>query len=87
MNNLAKYIENRSKKNKNLKQKINVEYENLKNENVIKKIKKQITIRINIDTIKYFKKLAKEVGIPYQNLMNLYLNDCIEHKKKIKIKM
>ena len=50
-----------------------------------KKLKKQITIRINDDTIKYFKKLAEEVGMPYQNLMNLYLNDCAEHNKKIKV--
>ena len=51
----------------------------------LKKLKKQITIRIDDDTIKYFKKLAEEVGMPYQNLMNLYLNDCAEHNKKIKV--
>ena len=51
----------------------------------LKKLKKQITIRIDDDTIKYFKKLSEEVGMPYQNLMNLYLNDCAEHNKKIKV--
>jgi predicted DNA binding CopG/RHH family protein len=50
-----------------------------------KKLKKQITIRINDETIKYFKELSEEVGMPYQNLMNLYLNDCAEHHKKIKV--
>jgi predicted DNA binding CopG/RHH family protein len=50
-----------------------------------KKLKKQITIRINDETIKYFKELSEEVGMPYQNLMNLYLNDCAEHNKKIKV--
>lgn len=50
-----------------------------------KKLKKQITIRINDETIKYFKDLSEEVGMPYQNLMNLYLNDCAEHHKKIKV--
>jgi len=51
----------------------------------VKKLKKQITIRINDETIKYFKNLAEEVGMPYQNLMDLYLNDCAVHNKKIKV--
>ena len=41
-----------------------------------KKVKKQISIKIESDTIIYFKKLATKVGIPYQNLMNSYLTDC-----------
>ncbi len=41
-----------------------------------KKLKKQISIKIEIDTIDYFKKLSAKVGIPYQNLMNSYLTDC-----------
>ena len=49
------------------------------------KLKKQITININTETIKYFKEQAKETGIPYQNLINLYLTDCAEKKRKLKI--
>lgn len=41
-----------------------------------KKVKKQISIKIESDTINYFKELADKVGIPYQNLMNSYLTDC-----------
>jgi len=41
-----------------------------------KKVKKQISIKIETDTISYFKALAEKVGIPYQNLMNSYLTDC-----------
>jgi len=41
-----------------------------------KKVKKQISIKIEEDTITYFKELAEKVGIPYQNLMNAYLTDC-----------
>lgn len=41
-----------------------------------KKVKKQISIKIEEDTIEYFKELAKKVGIPYQNLINSYLTDC-----------
>ncbi|MCJ8326235.1 MAG: BrnA antitoxin family protein [Campylobacterales bacterium] len=41
-----------------------------------KKVKKQISIKIESDTIDYFKELAIKVGIPYQNLINSYLTDC-----------
>lgn len=47
-----------------------------------KKLKKQISIRLEKDTIDYFKKLASETDIPYQNLMNLYLRECAEKKIK-----
>ncbi|HPJ44262.1 MAG TPA: CopG family antitoxin [Spirochaetota bacterium] len=50
-----------------------------------KYLKKQITIKINDDTIKYFKELAKETGITYQNLINLYLTDCAASHKKLKL--
>ena len=42
-----------------------------------KRLKKQVTIRLGIDVIEYFKALAEETGIPYQNLINLYLRDCV----------
>ena len=42
----------------------------------IKKLKKQISIRVEQDTIEYFKKLSVEIGIPYQNLMNMFLSEC-----------
>ncbi len=42
-----------------------------------KQLKKQITIRVGVDILEYFKQLAEETGIPYQNLINLYLRDCV----------
>jgi len=39
-------------------------------------MKKQITIRLDEDSIAYFKTICEEVGIPYQSLINLYLRDC-----------
>ena len=49
-----------------------------------KNLKKQITLRLGIDVIEYFKGLAEETGIPYQNLINLYLRECAHsHKKPI----
>ena len=50
-----------------------------------KKLKKQISINIDDKVIEYFKKQAKETGIPYQTLINLYLADCVEKKKKLKL--
>ena len=46
------------------------------------RLKKQITININVDTIDYFKKQSEAYGIPYQTLINLYLSDCVEKKKE-----
>ncbi len=51
-----------------------------------KRLKKQITIRIAPDTIEYFKIMAKKTGVPYQNLINLYLSDCAQRHKKLTIK-
>ncbi len=49
------------------------------------KLKKQITIRLDSDTIDYFKNEAKATGVTYQNLINLYLRDCAVQERKIKI--
>lgn len=47
-----------------------------------KRLKKQITINIDNDTIAYFKALSEQTGIPYQTLINMYLGDCAKNKKK-----
>ncbi len=46
--------------------------------------KQQMTIRIRIDTINYFKREAEKIGIPYQTMINMYLDDCAISKRKIK---
>ena len=51
-----------------------------------KQLKKQITIRIGVDIIEYFKELSEETGIPYQNLINLYLRDCVVSKRRPSLK-
>ncbi len=50
------------------------------------RLKKQVTIRMGTDIIAYFKALAEESGIPYQNLINLYLRDCVENHRKLDLK-
>ena len=49
------------------------------------KLKKPITMRLSEDVIEYFKGMAKESGVPYQSLINLYLRDCISHHRKVDI--
>lgn len=46
------------------------------------KLKKQVTLRLSNDVIAYFKQLAEETGIPYQNLINLYLHECASLQKR-----
>lgn len=48
-----------------------------------KRVKKQITINIDSETIEYFKNQSDNVGIPYQLLINLYLTDCVKNKREI----
>jgi uncharacterized protein (DUF4415 family) len=50
-----------------------------------KRLKKQITIRLDHDTIEYFKRLSEKTGLPYQNLINLYLRDCAQAHRKLRL--
>ena len=47
-----------------------------------RKNKKPVTINLDTGAITYFKELAEETGIAYQNLMNLYLVQCAQEKKR-----
>jgi predicted DNA binding CopG/RHH family protein len=47
-----------------------------------KRLKKQITIRLDVQTLDYFKNLSGELGVPYQTLINLYLQDCASSGKR-----
>ena len=47
-----------------------------------RRLKKQLTIRLDGDTIEYFRGLSKELSIPYQTLMNLYLRECAVARKR-----
>ncbi|MDE1921119.1 MAG: BrnA antitoxin family protein [Candidatus Omnitrophica bacterium] len=47
------------------------------------RLKKPVTIRLGTDIVQYFKSMAQEMGVPYQNLINLYLRDCVQARRKI----
>ena len=51
----------------------------------IKDLKKQVTIRLDTETIDYFKHLSDDNGIPYQTLINIYLRDCAQKHKKLNV--
>lgn len=50
------------------------------------RLKKQLTIRMGVDIIEYFKSMSRQTGIPYQNLINLYLRECVASEKKLQMK-
>jgi uncharacterized protein (DUF4415 family) len=47
-----------------------------------KRLKKTVTIRLDQDLIAYFKDLGRGLGIPYQRLINIYLRECAESRRK-----
>lgn len=51
-----------------------------------KRLKRSVTIRLDSATVDYFKSLSEDTGIPYQTLINLYLRDCAENKKRLSVK-
>ena len=50
-----------------------------------KRLKKQITLRLDQPTLTYFKNLGERLGMPYQTLINMYLRDCAEHRKELRV--
>ncbi|MFT5400175.1 MAG: hypothetical protein ACI9LO_002751 [Planctomycetota bacterium] len=52
----------------------------------IKYLKQPVTMRLDKDSVDYFKSLAEESGIPYQTLINLYLRDCASKERKLDMK-
>ena len=50
-----------------------------------KRLKKQVTLRLDETTLSYFKDLGERVGMPYQTLINMYLRDCAEKRKQLRL--
>ena len=61
------------------------DFSKAKNNPYIQDLKKQVTIRLDADTIGYFKHLSENNGIPYQTLINLYLRDCAQKHKNLNL--
>ena len=52
----------------------------------LKELKQPITIRLDTATVAFFNSLAGELGMPYQNLVNLYLRHCAAHERKLDLR-
>jgi predicted DNA binding CopG/RHH family protein len=51
-----------------------------------KKVKKQISLNVDVDTIEYFKVLSVKMGLPYQTLINSFLTDCAKRHAEPELK-
>ncbi|MCB2262922.1 MAG: BrnA antitoxin family protein [Candidatus Thiosymbion ectosymbiont of Robbea hypermnestra] len=52
----------------------------------IKYLKQPVTIRLDCESVDYFKSMSEETGVPYQILINLYLRDCAVRHRKLEMK-
>ncbi len=52
----------------------------------VKLLKQPVTIRIDRDTVAYFKAMAVKTGLPYQQLINLYLRDCALRQRELAVR-
>lgn len=52
----------------------------------IGRLKQRVTIRLDRASVTYFKAMAAELGMPYQNLINLYLRECVLNRRKLALK-
>lgn len=68
----------------NMREEYNISELNPRKNPYAKKVKKPITINVKTETVDYFKSMSEETGIPYQVIINCYLDDCVKNKKKLK---
>lgn len=68
-----------------MKEEYDIEKLNPRRNPYTKKLKKQITINIDSETVDFFKAQSEDSGIPYQTLINLYLTDCVKQKKQLQL--
>jgi predicted DNA binding CopG/RHH family protein len=62
------------------------DFSNARRNPYARRLKRRVTIRLDEQTIAYFKELAEETGIPYQTLINLYLRDCAASGRRLAMK-
>jgi uncharacterized protein (DUF4415 family) len=48
-----------------------------------RRLKKQVTIRLGVEVIEYFREMSEATGKPYQSLINSYLTDCARNQRKL----
>ena len=58
------------------------DFSNARKNPYLKQLQRQVTIRLDVASVAYCKRLATEMGMPYQNLINLFLRDCATEEKR-----
>lgn len=48
-----------------------------------KQLKQQVTLPLGLDVIEYFEEKANEKGISYEELISLYLQDCVISQREL----
>jgi predicted DNA binding CopG/RHH family protein len=48
----------------------------------LKRLQKRVTICLEDEVVVYFKELSEQYGIPYRNLIHLYLLDCVKAERE-----
>ena len=49
------------------------------------RLKKQVSLQMDPEVIAYFKSMSSTHNIPYQNLMQMYLKDCVINERKLEM--
>ena len=49
------------------------------------KARRRVTINLDGETVDYFKEEARRTGVPYQNIINLLLGQCVREGKHLKL--
>ncbi|HVO31260.1 MAG TPA: BrnA antitoxin family protein [bacterium] len=50
-----------------------------------RRLKRQVTLRLDDAILKYFQALSSDTGIPYQTLINMYLRECSEKGRRLSL--
>ncbi len=59
------------------------DFENAEKNPYVKKLRKPVTMNLDIDVIEYFKQESARTGVPYQTIINLYLGQCVAEEKHL----
>ena len=51
----------------------------------LNQLEEAVTVKLDRQEAEYFKQLAIEIGVPIQNVISLYLKDCVQAQRKLSI--
>ena len=51
------------------------------------RVRRPVTVNIDVETIDYFKEEARRTGIPYQNIINMYLASAPPRRNRLHVRL